>query len=107
MARLKPPAGVEFPVAPVRRYQLPPPVAVLLISTAAPLPSWAGSEPVTCSRLAGDAVLTPTKPPLVMDMVVFMPWLTLPSMLAEKRMLLLKSPSSVAAMRAVGLYLEP
>ena len=64
---LKPPAGVLVPVAPARRYQFPPPVAVLLISTAAPFPLAVVSEPEAVSRLDGVVEPTPTKPEFVTD----------------------------------------
>src|SRR5712692_5620559 len=62
LAMLKPPAGVLVPVAPARKYQLPPPAAELDSSNPAS-PSGDVSPLETCSWPTGAVVPTPTLTP--------------------------------------------
>src|SRR5712692_3859707 len=62
LAMLKPPAGVLVPVAPARKYQLPPPAAELDSSNPAS-PSGAVSPLETCSWPTGAVMPTPTLTP--------------------------------------------
>src|SRR2546430_2140264 len=60
---LKPPFGVLVPLAPARRFQVPPPVAELTTWMAAAVPLAVPSEPVTVRAAPGAPPPMLTWPP--------------------------------------------